>query len=127
MGRPLKRHRPPQGAKLAEFRKRAGYSQAELGRLVGVPQGVIAFWELCDKPPRSNVLLQLASVLRVRVEDLLGGKSPRVSPSGPVGRARRVFDELARLPRRRQDRILGILEDLMGASGQNGNRPRAAI
>ncbi len=127
MGRRLTRPRHPVGARLAEFRKRAGYSQAELGRRIGVPQGVVAFWELTDKPPRSNVLLKLAEVLRVRVvEDLLGGRAPRVSPSGPVGRARRLFDQLARLPRRRQDRILGILEDLLGASGRNGHS-RAAI
>lgn len=122
MGRPLKRHRPPQGARLAEFRRRAGYSQAGLARLVGVSQGVIAFWELCDKPPRSDVLLRLAAALRVRLEDLLGGKAPRVLPTGPVGRARRLFEQLSRLPRRRQDRILGFMEEMMGASRRNGHQ-----
>ena len=36
---------------------------------------------------------------------------------GPVGKARRVFEEVSKLPRHQQQRILGIVEDLIAARG----------
>jgi transcriptional regulator with XRE-family HTH domain len=54
--------RPRQGAHLAELRRAAGLSQYELARLVGVPQPNIAFWELSEKPPRSEVIPQMAQI-----------------------------------------------------------------
>lgn len=96
-----------QGQRLAELRKKAGLSQYELARLLGVRQSNIAFWEHSDKPPRSELLPKLAEILGVKLEDLIyiEGKAPK-RVSGPMGRMRQVFEQVSRLPRSQQEKIV---------------------
>ena len=112
MSRQLSKPRPRQGARLAGLRRAAGLSQAELAELVGETQRNIAYWEQAEKPPRSDVIPKLADVLGVSVEVLLSadGELARSRPRGPVGRVRRVFENVSRLPRRQQDKIIEIVE-----------------
>jgi hypothetical protein len=49
------------------------------------------------------------------VDYLLGRENGGQRKGGPVGKARRVFEEVSRLPRHKQQRILGIVEDLIAA------------
>ena len=106
MARRASKSRPAQGAQLAALRQAAGLSQAELARAIGVPQQNVAFWELSDKPPRSDALPKLAHVLGVKVEALL---SPSMPPgarrSGPKGRLLKVFEAAASLPRPQQQLV----------------------
>ncbi len=105
MGRKLTRNRPKQGERLREFRIAAGLSQYELARLIDEPQPNIAFWELNEKPPRSDVLPKMAEALGVRVEDILGiNGTPR--RGGPAGKVRKLFDQVSKLPRRQQDKVV---------------------
>lgn len=106
MGRRLTRARPKQGERLASLRVKAGLSQAELAKLIGVQQQTVAFWELSDKPPRSDVLINLAKVLGVRLEDLLTGETLRLQPSGPAGKVRKLFEHVSRLPKRQQEKVV---------------------
>jgi hypothetical protein len=73
-----------------------------------VPQANIAFWEWSDKPPRSDLLPKLAKALSVNVEQLLVGseKSRSVTTRQPVGEVQRAFEEVRKLPRRQQRKIL---------------------
>jgi transcriptional regulator with XRE-family HTH domain len=115
MGRKLRKPRPSQGARLLALRNAAGLSQAELARLVGETQANISFWERTDKPPRSDVLPKLAKVLGVSLEALLGDHSaPQKLPSlasapGPAGQVQRAFEEVRRLPRRQQQKIIDVV------------------
>ena len=103
MARRASKSRPAQGAQLAALRQAAGLSQAELARAIGVPQQNVAFWELSDKPPRSDALPKLAHVLGVKVEALLSPSMPAGGRrSGPKGRLLKVFEEAASLPRPQQ-------------------------
>src|SRR3954452_12814567 len=112
MPRKLSKPRPRQGARLAALRRTAGLTQAELAELVGETQRNIAYWEQADKPPRSDVIPKLANVLGVSVETLLtaDGELAPTRARGPVGRARKIFDDVSRLPRRQQDKIIEIVE-----------------
>lgn len=112
MPRKLSKPRPAQGAHLAALRVAAGLSQTELAAAVGEPQTNIAFWEQSAKPPRSDVLPRLAKVLGVSVEHILTPASapPRRTAGAPVGRMQKVFDEVARLPRRQQDKVIEFVE-----------------
>jgi len=113
MPRTLSKPRPVQGTRLLELRKAANLSQAELAALVGETQRNIAYWEQSDKPPRSDVLEKLADVLGVRVESLLRPDGPQIRRSGPVGKARLVFEEVSRLPRREQDKVVEFVSALV--------------
>lgn len=96
------------------LREAAGISQAELARLINEPQQNIAYWELSDKPPRSDAIPKLAKLLGVRVEVLLDADEPIVSRgAGPVGKMRKLFDEASQLPRRQQDKIVEFLTPLV--------------
>lgn len=117
MARKPRKPRPAQGAHLAALRQRAGLTQTELGRLVGEKQQIIAFWEQSDKPPRSDVLPKLARVLGVPVDTLLSPSAPTPSllsrRGGPAGKVRKLFDEVSRLPRRQQDKIVEFLSPIV--------------
>jgi transcriptional regulator with XRE-family HTH domain len=124
MGRRLTKTRPKQGVRLAELRKAAGLSQYELARMVGVPQANIAFWERSEKPPRSDVLPKMADALGVRVEDLLNESAVtqklRAGKSKPVGKVRQVFEEVSKLPRRQQDKVVEFVTAFVRHYQQTG-------
>jgi transcriptional regulator with XRE-family HTH domain len=113
--------RPAQGARLAELRKAAAISQTELAHLLGVPQSNIAFWEQSEKPPRSDVLPRMAEILGVRVEDLLGTASAPARRGGPVGKVKKVFDEVSKLPRRQQDKVVDVVSALVDQYKRTGS------
>jgi hypothetical protein len=74
---------------------------------------------LCRKRlnPQTEYISKLAAVLNVSVDYLLGHENGGKQKGGPVGKARRVFEEVSELPRHQQQRILGIVEDLIAARG----------
>jgi transcriptional regulator with XRE-family HTH domain len=114
MPRKLTKTRPRQGAHLMALRKRANLSQIELAQIVDDSQQNIAYWEQSDKPPRSDVLPKLASALGISVEELLNPSSPLPKRhGGPVGKVRKTFEEVSRLPRSQQDKIIEIVSALI--------------
>ena len=111
--RTTNRPRPASGIRLAGLRKAAGLSQKELAERLDIAPSNIGFWELHDKPPRSDLLPKLAQVLGVTVEEILGTKIKPRPAGGPQGRAKRVFDDLSKLPRRQQTKIVDVVEALV--------------
>ena len=126
MPRQLSKQRPRQGARLAELRKAAGLSQTELARLVGESQQNIAFWEQSEKPPRSDVLLNLAKVLGVSVEKLLTDEEVRPKRGGPVGKVQKLFDEVSDLPRRQQEKVVEFVSAFVNQYKDNATSNRSA-
>jgi len=112
------RARPKQGAHLLALRKSSGLTQSELAEFVGVSQPNIAFWEWSEKPPRGDVLPKMAKALGVSVDDLLvesaadrSGKLTHVP--GTVGEVQRTFEEVRKLPRRQQRRVVEFVSALI--------------
>lgn len=113
MSRRTTRERPAQGAHLAELRKAAGMTQAELAKVLKEPQQNVAFWEYSDKPPRSDVLPRLAQALGVSVDTVL---SPSVTPvhrGGPKGKVMRAFEAVSALPRTQQTKVLELVDAMI--------------
>lgn len=121
MARKLTKPRARQGARLVELRQAAGLTQQEMAKLLGVHQSNIAFWERSDKPPRSDILPQMAQALGVSVEDLLDSERSPSSKrqSGPTGKVREVFERVARLPRRQQEKIVEFVSAFVNQYEQN--------
>lgn len=110
MGRKLTRPRPKQGEHLAQLRKKAGLSQYQLANQLSVPQTSIAFWETSEKPPRSEVLPQLAEALGVTVAELLNTQDKViVRKSGPTGKLQKMFEQASELPRNQQDKLVDFI------------------
>ncbi len=104
--------RPAAGARLHALRETAGLTQAELAHRIGEKQTALSLWERSDRPPRSDALPKLAKALGTSIEALLGeaaGDAPLVpidENPGHVGELERAFDEVRKLPRRQQKRVL---------------------
>ncbi len=127
MGRKLTKPRHKRGAHLMALRMNAGLSQEELSRRVGVPQQTIAFWERTGKPPRSEVLPQLAEALGVTIEALLSENGSAVAvkkKGGPNGKLRKIFEDASRLPRRQQEKIGEFVSAFVNQYKQNGAQSR---
>jgi transcriptional regulator with XRE-family HTH domain len=114
MARPSSKPRPKQGARLAALRKAAGLSQTELAKAIHVSQQTVAYWETSTVPPRSDVLPLMAKVLGVRVDQILAdGPINAVRHPGPVGEVQRTFDEVRKLPRKQQLKIVETVQALV--------------
>jgi len=85
--------------------------------LVGQSQGNIALGEVSAKPPRSDILPNLANALGVKIEDLFfsdsvkkSGHSKHSSPkAGPTGKLRKLFLQPSFLPRFQLDKFCDFL------------------
>ena len=111
VARRMTKKRPAQGQRLQALRKAAGFSQVELAEQIGETQQNVAYWEQSERPPRADVLPKMAKALGVSVEVLL---NIDVEPTthrrkGPIGKTQKVFEEVAQLHRRQQDKIVDVI------------------
>lgn len=102
--------RPPLAQRLAELRQRAGLSQADLAKRIGVHPSNIGFWELKGTPPRGEVLPALARELGVSVDEILGVRALKARPAGPEGKLRQIFERASKLPRSQQAKLVEFVE-----------------
>lgn len=102
------------GARITELRIAANLTQKELAEQAGVPVANIGFWERTNTPPPSDALLRIAKVLGTTADELLTGKAPGPARKpGPPGRVSQTFDQVAKLPRSRQQKILDVVDALL--------------
>ena len=120
VGRPPKFERSPFGEKLLAARQQAGLSQIQVAEKLGITQQTYAGWERRTTALRPEYISKLSSMLNVSVDHLLGRENEGKRKGGPVGQARRIFEEVSKLPRHKQQRILGIVEDLLAAHRVQG-------
>lgn len=128
MGRPPIRERTGLGERIAAVRKQAGMTQKELADRVNVTQRVIAYWEREAVSLRADQIEALTNALNISSDDLLGrGKTTKARGTGPVGRAKRLFDSISRLPRHQQEKVISILEPFVREHiNASGSPPHAA-
>jgi transcriptional regulator with XRE-family HTH domain len=65
------------GERLAGLRKTAGYTQVEFAAVVGITQRMVAYYEAPGAQPPAHLLPQIAQVLGVSADVLLGLAQPR--------------------------------------------------
>lgn len=119
MPRTLTKPRPKQGERLLKLRLEAGISQRELADLIGEPQQNVAYWEQSEKPPRSDAVPKIAKALGVRVEDLFDTEGAVPRKSGPTGKLQLVFEEVSKLPRRQQEKIVEVVTAVVNQYKRN--------
>ncbi len=112
-GRPAILPQPEMGAHLAQLREAAGFTQKQLAEKLDVPLSNITFWERSDKPPRAEMLPKMAQTFGVSVDVLL--KLQPVKPKKTVakGRLQEVFEEVSKLPRRQQQKVVEMAEGFL--------------
>jgi transcriptional regulator with XRE-family HTH domain len=106
---------------LRRLREVAGLSVRELARQIGESHTNVIYWERSGQIPRSDVLAPMAKALGVTVHDLLGEPKPGrvVAPGGKLGQ---VFEQVAKLPRRQQQKVIEMAEGFLSLhKSANGN------
>jgi transcriptional regulator with XRE-family HTH domain len=120
IGRPSSKKRTALGSRIIAARQAAGLTQQELANQTGVTQRVVAYWEREAVSLRVDQLDALADALHVTADDLLGRSQPkaRAAAAGPIGKARKIFAAISKLPRHQQEKIFSILEPFVAQHGR---------
>jgi transcriptional regulator with XRE-family HTH domain len=114
MGRPTDRKRTPFGERIVAAREQAGLSQSELADKLGISQRALSGWERDNVALRADQIIAVAEALGVTADYLFGFKA-KAQRGGPTGKAKRVFEEVAKLPRHQQDKIIDVVSSFVTA------------
>ena len=118
MGRPAKTGRTEFGQRLVAARQQMRLTQAEVAGQLGITQPSFAGWERRQTALRPEHLRQLARILNVPVDFLLGDQPSGRRGMGPSVKVRRAFERVSRLPRHQQQRIVSVIEALVAQAGR---------
>ena len=119
-GRPPKGERPEFGQRMADARQRAGLTQTELAKKLGVTQQVIAAWERRVIALRPNQIKALAQAINTTADYLIGVTESWKGAKGPSGKVRQVFEQVSRLPRRQQQKVVEFVEAFVQHKAASG-------
>lgn len=101
---------------MATLRQQKGLTQMQLAERMNTTQKMIDYYERRSPNPTLDVMQKIAAALEISVTELLGEEAVTVRAarkSGPTSKVQKVFDEVARLPRRQQDKIVEVVSALM--------------
>jgi transcriptional regulator with XRE-family HTH domain len=113
------------GPELAAARERAGFSQEEVGLLVGQPRTVVSNWETDVRRPSARDLERLATIYRTSIETLLG-HAVASRPEFEKLLFRDAGDRLDAQGKYEIQRFLGFLDDYAEVLQGLGEQPGLA-
>ena len=107
------------GAHIALLRKSRGMTQAELARSIGVSQQAVFAYELGERRVSVFILVKLAKVFAIAVEELMGISRPVRIPKRRLSpRAMRHAERLQALSKTQQRFVVRIIDILETSSGR---------
>ncbi len=114
------------GARLAQLRKTAGYTQQQLADDIGATRRQIAYYESESEHPPANLLAGLARALNVSIDDLLGSsmatRSIKPNPISP--RLERRMRQIETLTPKSKQQLLGLIDTFIAAErSRHGAKP----
>jgi len=112
-GRPSKAPRSPFGQRLFSLREEKGLSQQQVAEKLGISQQSYALWERRSVALKPEQLAQLAEIVGTTVDFLVGHQYTPPRKGGPVGRTRLVFEQVSKLPRHHQQKIIEVVDALL--------------
>jgi transcriptional regulator with XRE-family HTH domain len=101
------------GQRLARLRKARGYTQTELGDLIGLSQRLMTYYERENGRPPGHLLPRLAEILGVSVDVLLGVEAVREPPPPKHTRLWRKLREIEKLPEADRKAVLRFVDALV--------------
>jgi transcriptional regulator with XRE-family HTH domain len=101
------------GERLARLRKARGYTQTELGELLGLSQRMMTYYEREGGRPPGKLLGRMAEVLGVSVDELLGLKPTKEKPAPRNSRLWRKLREIEKLPASDRRAVIKLVDGLL--------------
>ena len=104
------------GKRLRNARKRAGLTQKQVAEALGITQQYVTIWERKEKSINLNLLVKLADLFNVSIDELMGGKTSmagKKESTGPTGRLKRSFNSASELSRRQQEKISEVVDAMV--------------
>lgn len=111
------------GARLVELRKLRGMTQIELADKLNATQRAITYYENEAAYPPVATIIELAKILRVSADELLGIKATKRRNGAPDGAADpemqrlwKKFQQVAKLPDKDQRAVIRLINSVAKAS-----------
>lgn len=104
------------GKTLAQLRRARGLTQKELAAKIGVSQRMINYYECESIHPPIALLPDLARVLKISLEQLLGIKPIKDAALSKDKRLMRRLRLLEQLPQKDQQAVLALIKSLHARS-----------
>lgn len=101
------------GKRLAELRKRAGYTQVELAEELGVTQRVITYYERESEHPPASLLPKIAQALKITTDELLGHAPIKNELKLRNTRLRRRLQQIEQLGTKEKRQVLQFLDTVI--------------
>ena len=93
------------------MREAAGLSQQQVADRLGMKHSAYAWWERHPVALRPDQIGKLTEILNVSVDELFSKEEKNGRRGGgPVGKARRLFEAVSKLPRSQQQHVLTVVE-----------------
>jgi transcriptional regulator with XRE-family HTH domain len=104
------------GARLAQLRKAAGYTQEQLASELGISRRRIAYYEAESDHPPANLLADLARILNVSTDALLGSvTAKRQAKTTMSPRLERRLKQIERLSPKPKQQLLSLIDTFIEA------------
>jgi transcriptional regulator with XRE-family HTH domain len=108
------------GSRLAQLRKTAGYTQAQLATELGISRRRVAYYEAESDHPPASLLTDLARVLNTSTDELLGNAPKRKARPAPLSpRLERRLRQIERLGPKPKQQLLSIIDTFIAAAEIN--------
>lgn len=117
MGRPTTKPGTDFGLRLAKARKEAGLTQTQFGRLVGLTQKMVDYYERRSPNPTTGFVQKAAQALHLTVDELLGAHPPKRGRPGPTSKLERQLQEIRKLPAAKQKFLSELLDSVLRRPG----------
>ena len=107
------------GERLAELWAERGITQGQLAEMIGSSQRAISTYEAVAEYPPTAVVVELAKVLKVSADELLGLKPPpkaaRSKEDPEIRRLWKKFQQVLSLPEKDRRAVIRLVNSLVAA------------
>jgi transcriptional regulator with XRE-family HTH domain len=105
------------GSRIAEARKAAGLTQAQLAEALGIAQQTMAHYEGGVSRIAVALMPTVAKTLGVSIEELVG-ETPKPGKRGPAPKIQRQLERITKLPKPQQRVVMQMLDGVLQQQGR---------
>jgi transcriptional regulator with XRE-family HTH domain len=106
------------GARIAALRKDQGMTQVQFAERLDLTQQMIASYEVGRRRVPVSLLPQIAQILAVSLDELIGKKDVPRAKRGPAPRLQQQIERIQQLPRSKQRFVMEMLDTVLAQASR---------